>query len=96
MNMEFQQKRRRDYLKYKRQLNDLMNLKNKEEIEKMFLYHKIEKQRIVNKIKEMKYKNQIYRYQAFNNYNFPYYQLMQENLKNLIHLHIFALEYYLL
>ena len=83
MNMEFQQKRRRDYLKYKRQLNDLMNLKNKEEIEKMFLYHKIEKQRIVNKIKEMKYKNQIYRYQAFNNYNFPYYQLMQENLKNL-------------
>ena len=83
LNIQFQNKRRIDYLKFKRQLNELIKLKNKEEMERAALHHKIEEQEILSKIQEIKYKNQLYRYQALNNYNFPYQQLMQENLKNL-------------
>ena len=75
ISMEFQNQRRNDYIKYKRQLNEMIKLKNYEEKEKILLYHKIHKQKILNRMQAIKYKNQLYRYQAYNSY--PFYQIMQ-------------------
>ena len=75
ISMEFQNQRRNDYIKYKRQLNEIIKLKNYEEKEKILLYHKIHKQKILNRMQAIKYKNQLYRYQAYNSY--PFYQIMQ-------------------
>ena len=84
ISLEMQNQRRADYLRYKRQLNEVIQLKNNEEKEKLLLYHKIQKQKILNKMQAIKYQNQLYRYQAYNNYNnFPYYQLMQAQINNL-------------
>lgn len=79
--LELQNQRRLDYLRYKRQLNEVIQLKNNEEREKLLLYHKIQKQKILNKMQAIKYQNQLYRYQVYNSY--PFYQLMQMNMNNL-------------
>ena len=85
ISLELQNQRRADYLRYKRQLNEVIQQKNHEEKEKLLLYHKIQEQKILNKMQAIKYQNQLYRYQAYNNYNYniPYYQLMQAQINNL-------------
>ena len=70
MALELQNQRRYDYLKYKRQLNEVLQLKNNEEKERIRLYHKIQKQKIMYRMQAMKYQNQLYQYQA---YNIPFY-----------------------
>ena len=74
MAFELQNQRRYDYLRYKRQLNEVLQLKHNEEKEKIKLYNKIQKQKIMYRMQAIKYQNQLYRYQA---YNIPLYHLMQ-------------------
>ena len=73
--LEFQNQRRNDYIKYKKQLNEVLKLKNNEEKEKILLYQKMHKQKMLNRMQMIKFQNQLYRYQAYNSY--PYYQIMQ-------------------
>ena len=81
MTLELQRQRRNDYLRYKRQLNEMIELKNNEEKEKMRLYHQIQRQKMMYRMQAINFQNQFYRYQAYN--VFPLYQLMQnQNNKN--------------
>jgi hypothetical protein len=81
MALELQKQRRHDYLKYKRQLNEVIQLKNNEEKEKMKLYQQIQKQKAMIRMQAIKFQNQFYQYQAYN--IFPLYQFMQ-NQSNII------------
>ena len=81
MALELQKQRRQDYLKYKRQLNEVIQLKNNEEKEKIKLYHQIQRQKVMIRMQAIKFQNQFYQYQAYN--IFPLYQFMQ-NQSNII------------
>ena len=59
ISLELQNQRRADYLRYKRQLNEVIQQKNHEEKEKLLLYHKIQEQKILNKMQAIKYQNQL-------------------------------------
>ena len=80
MTLELQRQRRYDYLRYKRQLNEMIELKNNEEKEKMRLFYQIQRQKMMFRMQAINFQNQLYRYQAFN--VFPLYQLMQNQNKS--------------
>ena len=81
MSLELQRQRRYDYLRYKRQLNEMIELKNNEEKEKMRLYHQIQRQKMMYRMQAINFQNQFYQYQALN--ILPLYQFMQnQNNKN--------------
>ena len=70
--LELQNQRRYDYLKYKKQLNEIIQLKNNEEKEKIRLYNEIQRQKLMFRIQKMKYQNQLYNY-SYQAYNIPFY-----------------------
>ena len=79
--LELQNQRRYDYLKYKKQLNEIIQLKNNEEKEKIRLYNEIQRQKLMFRIQKMKYQNQLYNY-SYQAYNIPFYQFMQAQNNN--------------
>ena len=60
MIIEMKNQRMYDYIKYKKQINELIQMKEYEEKEKLRLLNKIQEQKIKHKLKDYKYQNQFY------------------------------------
>ena len=67
MEREMQEQRMHDYIKYKKQINELKKLRSIEEQEKLRLQSEIEQQRIKYKLKSLQFNN---RFSPFNPYAF--------------------------
>ena len=69
MIIEMKNQRMYDYIKYKKQINELIQIKEYKEKEKLRLLNKIQEQKIKHKLKNYKYQNQFYNSYAL----LPYY-----------------------